>query len=63
MLSVWAEVQYKCTTPYRPEYDRALRWDDPDIGIAWPLSEGQTPALSDKDAVAPLLKDIGTELF
>ncbi|MCH8959715.1 MAG: dTDP-4-dehydrorhamnose 3,5-epimerase family protein, partial [Proteobacteria bacterium] len=63
VLSVWAETQYKCTTPYRPEYDRALRWDDPDIGIAWPLTDGQPPALSDKDAGAPLLKDIETELF
>ncbi|MFB3063157.1 MAG: dTDP-4-dehydrorhamnose 3,5-epimerase [Gammaproteobacteria bacterium] len=63
VLSVWAETQYKCTTPYRPEYDRSLRWDDPDIGIAWPLAGGQPPALSDKDAGAPLLKDKDTELF
>ncbi len=63
VLSVWAETQYKCTTPYRPEYDRSLRWDDPDIGITWPLAGGQPPALSDKDAQAPLLKDKDTELF
>ena len=63
VLSVWAETQYKCTTPYRPEYDRSLRWDDPDIGITWPLAGGQPPALSDKDAGAPLLKDKDTELF
>ena len=63
VLSVWAETQYKCTAPYRPEYDRSLRWDDPDIGITWPLAGGQPPALSDKDAGAPLLKDKDTELF
>ena len=63
VLSVWAETQYKCTAPYRPEYDRSLRWDDPDIGINWPLADGQPPALSDKDAGAPLLKDKDTELF
>lgn len=34
----------------------AVRWDDPDIGIDWP--EGITPILSDKDAAAPLLREI-----
>ena len=65
-LSEWAEVQYKCTVPYRAEHDRCLRWDDPDIGIDWPLSNasnGHPPVLSDKDAAAPLLKDIDAELY
>ncbi len=62
VLSVWAEVQYKCTAMYRPEYERSLRWNDPDIGIAWPLTGGQSPDLSAKDAAAPLLKDTDTEL-
>ena len=62
VLSKWAETQYKCTAVYRPEYDRALRWDDPDIGIDWPLTDGQPPALSEKDAVAPLFNDTKTEL-
>ena len=48
------EVQYKCTDLYVPDCDGGIRWDDPTIGIDWPL-EGATPTLSAKDAVAPLL--------
>ena len=50
-----ADVLYKCTELYAPEYDRTLRWDDPDIGIEWPL-RGQTPILSQKDATAAGLR-------
>jgi dTDP-4-dehydrorhamnose 3,5-epimerase len=50
------EVQYKCTDLYSPENDGAVRWDDPAIGIDWGVS---APILSDKDAKAPLLADIG----
>jgi len=50
-----AEFEYKCTAYYAPEYDRAIRWDDPEIGIEWPLDEGAAPLLSDKDAGAPYL--------
>lgn len=42
---------YKCTAPYRPRFDRSIRWDDPDIGIDWPL-DGMTPSLSAKDQAA-----------
>jgi dTDP-4-dehydrorhamnose 3,5-epimerase len=38
VLSEWAEVVYKATDYYAPEWDRTLRWDDPMVGIAWPLS-------------------------
>lgn len=48
-----SEVVYKCSDYYAPEAEGALRWDDPDIGIKWPLTSG--PVLSEKDAVAPLL--------
>ncbi len=48
------EVIYKVSAPYSPQHDRAIRFDDPAIGIAWPL-DGETPMLSDKDAAAPLL--------
>jgi len=48
------EVQYKCTDVYAPDCDGGIRWDDPTIGIDWPL-EGGTPMLSDKDKIAPLL--------
>jgi dTDP-4-dehydrorhamnose 3,5-epimerase len=52
-----AEFQYKCTEYYSAEDDRAIRWDDPGIGIVWPLLEGEPPLLSPRDAEAPLLKD------
>jgi dTDP-4-dehydrorhamnose 3,5-epimerase len=55
-----AELEYKCTAYYAPEYDRAIRWDDPDIGVEWPLDEGAEPVLSDKDANAPYLADAET---
>ena len=48
------EVQYKCTDVYAPDCDGGIRWDDPEIGIDWPLN-GTAPQLSDKDKVAPLL--------
>jgi dTDP-4-dehydrorhamnose 3,5-epimerase len=50
-----AEVTYKCTAVYRGSDDAGIRWDDPDIGISWPVSD---PLVSDKDASAPLLRDI-----
>ncbi len=48
------EIIYKCSDYYAPETEGALIWNDPDIGIDWPLS-GQ-PVLSGKDAVAPGLR-------
>ena len=50
-----ADFLYKTTDYYRPESEGSVRWDDPDLAIAWPL-EGITPALSAKDAAAPLLR-------
>jgi dTDP-4-dehydrorhamnose 3,5-epimerase len=50
-----AQVEYKCTTLYRPEADLAIRWDDPEIGIAWPPFRAGEPLLSAKDAAAPSL--------
>ncbi len=46
---------YKCTELYRPEHDHSIRWNDPDIGIAWPTND---PELSAKDSAAPRLADI-----
>ena len=46
-LSAFAEVSYKVTELYAPQYERSLKWDDPALGIAWPL-EGE-PVLSAKD--------------
>lgn len=49
-----ADLVYKCTELWHPRWDHSLRWDDPEIGIEWPVTE---PTLSRKDAVAPPLKD------
>ena len=56
-LSETAGFQYNCTDYYAPEVDRSIRWDDPDIGIDWPLTRGEELILSDNDAAAPFLKD------
>jgi dTDP-4-dehydrorhamnose 3,5-epimerase len=54
VLSDEAEFVYKCTALYAPKAERSIRWDDPELAIAWPLTE---PLLSPKDAAAPLLCD------
>lgn len=61
VLSDTALFSYKCTDFYAPEYERTLRWDDPELGIEWPISE---PLLSPKDADAPVLAETraGTDL-
>lgn len=51
-LSEVAEVQYKCSAPYAPAAEGAVRWDDPEIGIAWPIA---APTISPKDAAAQSL--------
>ena len=55
------EVLYKTTAPYSPAHDRGIAWDDPDIGVAWPLPAGG-PTLSERDRRWPRLKD-AQELF
>lgn len=50
-----AEVQYKVDELYSQEHDSGVLWNDPAIGIEWPLDI--EPVLSDKDKIAPLLKD------
>ncbi len=50
-----SEIVYKCSDYYTPTAEGSLRWDDPDIGIEWPLQ--CEPILSEKDAIAPLLKE------
>ncbi|MHC1773555.1 MAG: dTDP-4-dehydrorhamnose 3,5-epimerase [Flexilinea sp.] len=56
VLSDYAEFVYKATDFYAPGFERSIRWDDPDIGIDWPLN-GQTPVLSAKDAKGSSLHD------
>ncbi len=59
VISEFAEVLYKTTDFYAPEYERSIFWNDPDIGIVWPLSG--PPVLSAKDVGAVRLCD--AELF
>lgn len=49
-----ADVQYKATAYYDPETERAIRWNDPTVGIDWPAGS-RLPILAEKDAAAPLL--------
>lgn len=51
-LEEHSEVQYKVTAPYRQDLERAIRFDDPSLGIAWPVEDRQVQ-LSDKDREAP----------
>jgi dTDP-4-dehydrorhamnose 3,5-epimerase len=59
--SSWADLLYKVTDYYSPEGDRTLRWDDPALGIRWPLLDGAAPILSEKDRLGKLLSE--AELF
>lgn len=55
VLSDTADFLYKTTAYYAPQWDRGIRWDDPDVGIAWPLETA--PSLSGKDREQPRLAD------
>ena len=55
-----ADVIYKQSNYYDPEIDKAIKYDDPDVGIQWPSGLELTP--SRRDASAPLLREIANEL-
>ena len=57
VISEQADFFYKCTELYAPEHERAIRWDDPDLAIDWPIASGQEPVLAPKDAAAKSFKD------
>jgi dTDP-4-dehydrorhamnose 3,5-epimerase len=59
VLSDVADVVYKCSSYYDPSVERGIRYDDPDVGIEWPDIE---LAPSQRDAEAPLLRDVADEL-
>jgi dTDP-4-dehydrorhamnose 3,5-epimerase len=59
VLSEVADFLYKATAYYAPEHERALKWDDPQLAIDWPLA-GAAPTVSAKDAAAPLLAQAET---
>ncbi len=62
VLSERADFLYKTTDTYSPADERAVIWNDPDIGIAWPCADA--PLLSGKDAAAPRLAAVGeADLF
>lgn len=54
VISETADFMYKCTEPYRPANEHAVRYDDPAINIDWPV---ENPATSERDRSAPLLAD------
>ncbi len=54
VLSDFAEVQYRCTALYNPAGESAIRWDDPELGIEWPIEK---PTLSDRDSRSPSFAD------
>lgn len=53
-----ALFSYKCTSPYVPENEHSLRWNDPAVGIEWPVTD---PILSATDAAAPSLHELGSD--
>lgn len=61
VMSEWAEFLYKATDYYAPQWERGILWNDPAIGIDWPLVDNMLPTLSNKDAVAPALAE--AEIF
>jgi dTDP-4-dehydrorhamnose 3,5-epimerase len=52
-LSEEVDFLYKCTDVYAPHHERAILWNDAQIGVQWPLPAGVAPILSSKDAAAP----------
>lgn len=52
VISDEAEFTYKCTEYYHPEDEGGIKWDDPNIGVEWPLGEEIQPILSEKDKKA-----------
>ncbi len=56
VLSDTAEFVYKCTDFYTPRYERSIAWNDPDLGIEWPL-QGDEPMLSSKDRAGIFFKE------
>jgi dTDP-4-dehydrorhamnose 3,5-epimerase len=55
-----AEFVYKCTDYYAPEFDRSLKWNDPKVGIEWPLVDGKQPLVSEKDENGKLFTEADT---
>jgi dTDP-4-dehydrorhamnose 3,5-epimerase len=59
VISDTADVAYKLSSLYDPETEAGIAWDDPDVGVEWPISN---PVLSERDKMAPRLSDIADRL-
>ncbi len=59
VTSEFADLEYKCTEPYKPDDEYGVRWDDPAIAIPWPVEQ---PLLSDKDLGLPTTAELLTQL-
>lgn len=57
VLSDSVHFLYKCTEFYYPDDEHAIRWDDADLGIRWPLPRGVSPIISGRDAVARAFRE------
>jgi dTDP-4-dehydrorhamnose 3,5-epimerase len=57
VLTDTAEFLYKTTDYWYPEYEKSLLWNDPDLGIEWPLLYGEVPLLAKKDQSAKTFKE------
>jgi dTDP-4-dehydrorhamnose 3,5-epimerase len=57
VLSQSVHFLYKCTQFYYPEDERAIRWDDADLGVKWPVPTGLAPVISARDAAARAFRD------
>ena len=58
VLGAGALMSYLCTAEYAADFDAAIAWDDPDIGVDWPI---EAPDMSPKDLAAPRLKEVPRE--
>ena len=56
-LSDDTDFMYKCTAPYAPQSEHTLAWDDPEVGVEWPL-DGLEPIISSKDAIGKSLRTV-----
>jgi dTDP-4-dehydrorhamnose 3,5-epimerase len=60
VLSDVAEFQYKCSWLYVPDQEAGFRWNDPDVGVEWPIAD---PILSKRDQESPRLRDLYPDAF
>jgi dTDP-4-dehydrorhamnose 3,5-epimerase len=57
VVSDWAEVSYKATDYYTPEWERSILWNDPTLNIPWPIPAGEEPTISAKDKMGRLFSE------